>query len=1048
MDKNIKNEIINKVNEILNEAEKNSVNERKNFDFFENQIKLNQSISAILKESKNEKLNSFCRDYAKKITNGIKESMLYESFISGVSQWNWLNAVDTELSAISDRINKYKQEIDFSKIINTMKETDSYYIVPLIEEVVLNYVNDKSAANRTILKDRLMCFHHDPYVNEMLNILYYDRSINESLNLDELEKQVRNKVSIEKIYSPIKVIKENECIFNVKGTYYNRKGNNITRISRKETELIDENFKSLCDLINSDFVKINEDSIDVFDNTKIAHITNEGVFINDKPYSIEELKESKKIAFFARDNEKFYDNVLKLNENFNNIACVDFAKRVNLNSNIKRSVDIFKIKENLSITTHDEMGRHTFYRNSNPIQTANIINEHMNLNISNLFEELQSNSSKIREEIMSTRKSYENCISELKEKLNQLESCIESCVEEKDVKEVNKLKEEVEDELKKVENDYKEYQKNSDEFLKGKGEIDSIDPAFNDEEEVDSENVEVDDEEKDLSDDEMDVETPIENRPKEYDGFFDETPYKEEKDEFSPQIVNISYETNIKTGKVLNKGEVNILVPSVNSNGDVKNELQKITFTLDSDRMPIINNEYMPVMLYNMIKDAIINDEKTQYVEFDEVADDTEMEKNIDSSVNPIDVAYGIEEPEEKEYDNLETRIEEPEEKDDEEKYLDYKEENDETTSDEEFEAVMEEVDLIENGIMPNRFQAYTKLNNIPLTKIDNSYKVKIKDGECYNKFRDFFLDNGWTKNEFKNFFPEFSSFDTIQESNKVVIKYSNKVEDILESNNLPYKISKKGDKIMIKNAICEGVTITVKDDVSGKTVTINTDELSSGDKDVEEHEKNTEEDITFGDDNAQGQEIKDEEKSEEEKEEVEDVKDSSIEQKNESVNNEDEIKKSIEKENEKNSKKFRIKKKKTNESLGITEYDKINENDVNIFDEVKYKNKKGNVISKLSNGNVIVQFGGETDILKPLSITLLSKYEIPNKVKAPTTESDAEPTNESYCGIFLNNVRISPINCKTNKEKYLNAKENDLIDVIVEGVNSSIEKQYVKLIE
>ena len=44
----------------------------------------------------------------------------------------------------------------------------------------------------------------------------------------------------------------------------------------------------------------------------------------------------------------------------------------------------FKIKENLSITTHDELGRHTFYRNSNPIQTSNIINEHMNLNVSNL----------------------------------------------------------------------------------------------------------------------------------------------------------------------------------------------------------------------------------------------------------------------------------------------------------------------------------------------------------------------------------------------------------------------------------------------------------------------------------------------------------------------------------------------------------------------------------------------------------------------------------------------------------------------------------------
>ena len=222
MSKFSKEDILSKVAEMLNEQEVVSDN-RKGFDFFEGEIKLNQTISNILKESNNNKLNNFCREYANKISNGVKESALYESFISGVSQWNYLNAVDTQLSAIVDRVGKYKQEIDFTKILNIMKESESFYIVPLIEEVVLDYINDKSAANRTILKDRLMCFHADPFVNEMLNILYYDRSINESVNLTKLEEQVRARVNIEKIYSPIMVIKENECVFNVKGTYYNRK---------------------------------------------------------------------------------------------------------------------------------------------------------------------------------------------------------------------------------------------------------------------------------------------------------------------------------------------------------------------------------------------------------------------------------------------------------------------------------------------------------------------------------------------------------------------------------------------------------------------------------------------------------------------------------------------------------------------------------------------------------------------------------------------------------------------------------------------------------
>ena len=72
-----------------------------------------------------------------------------------------------------------------------------------------------------------------------------------------------------------------------------------------------------------------------------------------------------------------------------------------------------------------------------------------------------------------------------------------------------------------------------------------------------------------------------------------------------------------------------------------------------------------------------------------------------------------------------------------------------------------------------------------------------------------------------------------------------------LESNNVAYKVSKYGDKIMIMNAINEGVLITVEDQNSGKTVVINTDELSKADE-TEEREKNTQDDVTFSDDNAE----------------------------------------------------------------------------------------------------------------------------------------------------------------------------------------------------
>ena len=78
--------------------------------------------------------------------------MLYESFINGMSQWNYLNAVDTEMSALKERISKYKQEIDLTKILEMMLQTQSYYIVPLIESCVVSYMNNKKCSYKSYVK--------------------------------------------------------------------------------------------------------------------------------------------------------------------------------------------------------------------------------------------------------------------------------------------------------------------------------------------------------------------------------------------------------------------------------------------------------------------------------------------------------------------------------------------------------------------------------------------------------------------------------------------------------------------------------------------------------------------------------------------------------------------------------------------------------------------------------------------------------------------------------------------------------------------------------
>ena len=214
--------------------------------------KNNKNVNKIeQKDNKNEKLKVFCEQYINALNAGKPEELLYESFISGISNWNYLSAVDTELSALKDRVSQYKQDIDLKKILDTMSQTGSYYIVPLIEDVVVDYVENKNMATRAILLQRLEAFEYDPFVRDMECLITRDLSIENTVYLGESVEYLNNQVKTELIFSPVQFIKENECVFNVKGAYFARKGNNIAKLTKNEVSELNESFKSLCNLVNS-----------------------------------------------------------------------------------------------------------------------------------------------------------------------------------------------------------------------------------------------------------------------------------------------------------------------------------------------------------------------------------------------------------------------------------------------------------------------------------------------------------------------------------------------------------------------------------------------------------------------------------------------------------------------------------------------------------------------------------------------------------------------------------------------------------------------------
>lgn len=665
------------VNKIVEEEKAKAISEstaveHKTMKDIDTHINLDGTIKNILKNTTNESLKVFCEKYLNALNSGKAEETLYEGFISGISKWNYLNAVDTEMSAISDRVSKYQQDIDLKKILKMMESTGSYYIVPLIEGVVADYVMNKNMTNKAVLKQRLQAFEYDPFVRDILNVVMLDQSLPNTVMFDDSVEKLNSYVHTEKVFSPVQYVKENECIFNVKGTYYNRKGNSITKLSKNSVDNLSESFKTLCNLINHPAVKIDEltNTISIYEGKDSAKISETSITLNGEEKTTEEINKIAEMSHLMNENkEGFYLAIKMINENFDKIAYIDFVKRVSMNESVGKSADVFRVKNNLFITVSDAaLGTSTFYRNANPIQCRKYINEHMGINVSPMFEDILPDQKAILEGIEDTKKSYENYIDELisqREEFEKMKDTVE------DIKEIDDAIEAINAELDDVTEKYREFQEDTERFTDGdEKDVDSESPddvADIDSDDEDSKTetpaemeeplqpeTSTDDEYVDPDQAAIDSATP-------YDPDFDVVPFDADDTKSEIKVLRVSYSENIKTGKKSNKGTAYIVIPSVDANGDVKDETRIVTFYLDADHKPVINNDYMPLMVYNSIVKAIAEDPDTESINVDELGDIPDMdlpatEISVEETPEDIEVTSVAEVP----ADEISTELDEP----------------------------------------------------------------------------------------------------------------------------------------------------------------------------------------------------------------------------------------------------------------------------------------------------------------------------------------------------------------------------------------------------
>ena len=513
-DKKKANDIFEKVKRYLDEQfdeyEKAKMTEKEEYclDAIANNqgLNLSEHIAKIRKShaSSNEKLMNILDQYSDAINQGAYEERLYETFLFNLQNYNYLVSVDEAIKSINEKVNDKKEEITLTKILEEMRDDHTSFIyVDLIQEDVARYVKEPNAINRVQLRNALMPYASDPYINEMFNIIYSDNSrrSNElqekAMNIKDQINIIRENATVTNIYTPVQYIKDNECIFNVNGQFYVKKGNNIMELDESSIDKLNDKFVDLCHLVNDPHVEINDDNtITLTANNKVATIYEGCASIHGHKETKESLRNLREMCLKYDDYDtNFYIMCSCLLENFNDIAKIDFAKHITLNENNNISADIFKVDNNIFMTTHnDTINRHIFYSNVNPIFCKNKLNEHMGINVSSLFTDLLPSQDKIILKLNETKNQYEDSIEKYQDMISKLKDALNSASEENKSKLEDAVKD-AQEKLDDIKSEYKEWQKETDKVT-GK-------ETITDEEENDDTTV-VEEPNKPLEDDEVD----------------------------------------------------------------------------------------------------------------------------------------------------------------------------------------------------------------------------------------------------------------------------------------------------------------------------------------------------------------------------------------------------------------------------------------------------------------------------------------------------------------------------------------------------------------
>jgi len=388
------------------------------------------------------------------------EYLTIHSVIEHIAPLAWHEVVKEHLNVLGFNAKKYAEDIQIYRALHETKNSKSNFVLSGIQENLNNYLNQRTATNRTKLLENLSRYTYDVNIRNLYNV------ISESDKFFQL-KADSNDAIVKRVFSPT-IVFENEEVFSVWGKTYIKLGDKIRPLKEEEYKSLPENFVWLTNFINQPNVEIDDNKVKIFTRDKKVEVyendNNIYITINGKTINKSEFRDVYlKAGIFNPSERQVIGATEKIVENWNNIFELDFVKSVFPKHAAHRRVDIFRLGHNIHLNREDSLMKESiFYANCNAAQTRNMVMEFANYDLGLTFKDMLSEEEKVVTAFETKKKELLDSINTLKEKKDMLMKYPDAEVRESE--EIQDLIAIIEEEISNVKKEYAKLNHNAKSF--------------------------------------------------------------------------------------------------------------------------------------------------------------------------------------------------------------------------------------------------------------------------------------------------------------------------------------------------------------------------------------------------------------------------------------------------------------------------------------------------------------------------------------------------------------------------------------------------------